>query len=87
MGKYINVIKGTRLPVRGKAEAILVLAYGFPIPEPPALVPDLVVVVENGYMDAALYVENQYEYDYVTKNPDSRPKHWLIIPDAHLYAE
>jgi hypothetical protein len=43
--------------------------------------PNLIIVVDNGYFGAALYVKDQKEYNRVMMD-DARPKTWLVVPNA-----
>lgn len=46
---------------------------------------DLVVVFENGWFDAALYVDSKEQFESILdgfKHGDNRPRTWLIYPHA-----
>lgn len=80
MGKYINQnSKGEILPALGKAKALL--DDGGTLVDGNTFVENMVCVVGNVIFDAALYTDKS-EYDYVKRNPDSRPKKWIIYPYA-----
>lgn len=83
MGYYINqTSKGTELPAKGKAKALI--ADGATQIEPSKLQyqPNLVCVVENGSFDAAGYVYSPNEFKEWNDSSDDRPKTWLTHPDA-----
>jgi hypothetical protein len=89
MGKYLDVFPdGTYLPEKGKADAILRRMPGareIKAPKTPKeWQPDLVCVVENGWMDAAGYAYDARELDRFMY-PDGRPRRWLIVPELHKY--
>lgn len=90
MGKYLNEIKGTPLPTRGKAAAILeLLPEAKEIPEPVQWVEGIVCVVENrtyfANFDAAGYAYDAQELMEFQKPHDTRKKTWLIVPNAKNY--
>lgn len=47
--------------------------------------PDLVCVVDNGFFAAAAYCYSQGEFEEFSKT--TRPKKWLIVPNAKELAQ
>jgi hypothetical protein len=85
MGYYIGVINGKRLPVTGKAKALLdhgdVIEVRFPQWDPEDKKNALICVVENGPFDAAAVIFSKGEFDafYNDDISDSRPRRWLLM--------
>ena len=87
MGFYLNTIKGTGLPSRGKAEAILALVAGSKKISPPLIwEPDLVCVVNNGTFEAAAHAYSEEEMHHFLDHLNGRPAQWMLVPNAHEYA-
>lgn len=86
MGKYINEnSKGILLPATGKLEALI--ADGAVLTNDATFQKNLVCVVENGFFDAALFLYDYNEYEYVINNPDPRKKYWVVYPYAEKLAK
>jgi hypothetical protein len=56
------------------------------IAKPEKFVPNLVCVVDNGWMAAAGYVYNEREFEDFTDPRDGRPKRWFIWNKVKEYA-
>jgi len=81
MGYYLNTSpKGTALPARGKAQALL-NAGATKLAGPVVFQPNLVCVVENGIFDAAGFAFSEAEMNQFLIN-DGRLKTWLIVEGA-----
>lgn len=93
MGYYINTINGKQAPAKGKAAFILnnvpgsyscsptearTLCEKNPFPD------DVVVVVDNGFFEAAGYAYCREELVYFLDPNDSRRKVVLHVPGADL---
>lgn len=89
MGRYIN--KDSRdkpLSKHFKAEE-LIEDGAILLPIPPAeWMPNLVCVVDNGYFQAALYVEDKDEFNRAQPHAeDDRPRRWLVYRHAEALAK
>lgn len=86
MGYFIDQLPdGSVLPKLGKAELLLKHVEGSKIIEKPTeFAPDLVCVVDNGPFEAAGYMYDPRELEYVLKSleNDKRPYVWLMVPGA-----
>lgn len=90
-GHYISLIPDiasehgdlVALPVKGKVDMFLA-AGASPVEYPTSIhewVPNLVVVVDNGYFEVAAYCDTPEEMARFARL-DGRPKTWLIVPNA-----
>lgn len=84
MGMYINHYKGQALPAIGKARVLI--ENGATVTDGKTFTENLVCVVDNVFFEAAGYCFNEREYKDWTNPNDTRPKKWLIVPDAEKYA-
>jgi len=86
MGKYINkTSNGEKLPAFDKAK-ILILDGAYEV-DNSVFLKNMICVVENPMFDAAAYVFDEREFEYIKNNPDDRIKTWLVHPLANLLAE
>lgn len=81
MGYYINQIDGKLLPARGKAQ-FLIENGAEKVNRPTEFVENLVCVVDNFLFDAAGYIFSESELHAFNDPHDTRPKTWLIVPNA-----
>jgi len=76
MGNYINKnSKGEKLSQIGKLEELL--KDGAIIVSNSYYQENMICVVENGWMDAAVFVSNEDDFNFYNR-PDNRPKTWLV---------
>ena len=76
MGNYINKnSKGEKLSQIGKVKELL--KDGASIVSDSHYQENMICVVENGWMDAAVFVSNEDDFNFYNQ-PDNRPKTWLI---------
>lgn len=91
MGRYINSLIEigvlNKVPNEGKAEFLVVHAKATPIGKPDTFIPDLVCVVDNGFFEAAGYCYDEREFECFIREGDTRPKQWLIVPNADKIAD
>jgi hypothetical protein len=82
MGYYINKnSNGIDLPPGNKADYII-LDGGVEISRPKKFVRNLICVIENPNFDAAGYIYSADEFKAFTDPRDTRPKRWIIHPNA-----
>jgi len=85
MGYYINeTSKGEALPASGKA--MMLIKDGAKVVQP-EFQPNLVCVVDNGFFEAAGYCHSESEFQAFNNPTDSRPKVWLVHPEAEKLAK
>lgn len=85
MGKYINVVNGTSLPVLGKAEKLIELG-ATKIAQPTEFQENLVFVNNpSGMFESAVYLDTKSEFDYF-RNTFPNKGTWLIFENAAQYA-
>lgn len=87
MGRYVNKLPdGSRLPDKGKVQALIKHASAKPIPTPKEYAEDLVCVKEFNGHDAAIFIYCKEEFDWITRANLSmnglRMVTWLKVPDA-----
>lgn len=91
MGYYINSTPAGTLPNVGKAQFLLKNVPGtqqVPAPKRESdFVENLVCVVNNGMFEAAGYCFSVSEMIAFSQPSDSRPKIWLVVPDAKVFAK
>ncbi len=80
MGCYINInSKGEKLPQIGKAQELI--NDGAIEVSGDFYQTNMICVVENGWMDAAVFVSNEEDFKYYGR-PDDRPRTWLIYDNV-----
>lgn len=86
MGKYINGTSNGSVGASAQSKYDAIIADGGqPIPEPTEFVENLVCVVNNGMFGAAAYAFDEREMN-AFKQPDGRPKQWLIWNKVSFHA-
>ena len=82
MGFYIeHDTQGEPLSARGKADELLASPGVTEIHGKVEWQPNLVCVVENRFFDAAAFCFSEQEF-YEFKQPDGRPRRWLVVQHA-----
>lgn len=99
MGRYINSLdpnsRDWELPAVGKVKELLkvpgafVIDYGYVVEFTRETFPkDVVCVIDNGHMEAALYCDTFDEFRRTFyRIADQRPRTWLIVPGADKLAK
>lgn len=85
MGYYINETSdGKPLPAVGKAKALIEDGAKMVAPE---FQENLVCVVDNMFFEAAGYCYSEQEFRVFNDPRDTRPKVWLVHPEAKQLAK
>jgi hypothetical protein len=78
MGKYVNETSKGGIAVSYNEKCKAIIEDGaVEIEQPKEFEDNLVLAMDNGIFGALMYVYSVSEFNYVTENPDPRPKKWF----------
>jgi hypothetical protein len=88
MGKYINQTSKGQVGTSFSQKCKALMDDGAILTQKPIkFVPNLVCVIDNGWMAAAGYVYNEGEFEAFSNPNDPRNKRWFIWDKVEEYAQ